>query len=75
MTSRKLMNIDQSYIRALVGQTIHRNGLWLQERVVEDMPGASVMYAKLEKHNVDQLRRWLLGRGKRSGNKTALVVR
>ena len=23
------MNIDQSYIRALVGQTIHRNGLWL----------------------------------------------
>ena len=23
------MNIDQSYIRALVGKTIHRNGLWL----------------------------------------------
>ena len=51
------MNIDQSYIRALVGQTIQRNGLWLQERVAEDMPGASFMYAKLEQNNVDQLRR------------------
>ena len=56
------MNIDQPYIRALVGQTIQRNGLavattGLQERVAEDMPGASFMYAKLEQNNVDQLRR------------------
>ena len=29
MMSQKLMNIDQSYIRALVGQTTHRYGLWL----------------------------------------------
>ena len=43
--SRKLMNIDQSYIRAFVGQTIPRNGLWLRERVAEDVP---FMYAKLE---------------------------
>ena len=49
MTSRKLMNIDQSYIRAFVGQIIHRNGLWLYERVAEDVPDASFMYAKLEK--------------------------
>ena len=70
------MNIDKSYIRAFVGQTIHRNGLWLLERVAEDMPGASFMYAKLEKRYVDQLRRWLACRGiKRSGNKTALLER
>ena len=55
----KVMNIDQLYIRALAGQIIHRNGLWLKERVAEDMPSAYFMYAKLEKHNVDQLRRWL----------------
>ena len=43
------MNIDQSYIRALVGQTIHRNGLWLYERIAEDMSGAAFIYAKFEK--------------------------
>ena len=43
------MNIDQSYIRAFVGQTIHRNGLWLYVRVAQDVPDASFMYAKLEK--------------------------
>ena len=43
------MNIDQSHIRAFVGQTIHRNGSWLEERVAEDMPAASCMYAKLVK--------------------------
>ena len=70
------MNIDQSYIRAFVGQTNHGNGLWLLERVAEDVPGASFMYAKLEKHNVDQLRRWLACQGiKRSGNKNALLER
>ena len=38
----------------------------------EDVPGASFIYAKLEKHSVDQLRRWLACRGiNRSGNKTA----
>ena len=42
----------------------------------EISPGASFMYAKLEQNNVDQLRRWLSGRGiKRSGNKTALLER
>ena len=46
------MNIDQSYIRAFVGQTIHRNGLWLYERVAEDVPDASFMYAKLEEKNI-----------------------
>ena len=42
----------------------------------EDVPGASFIYAKLDKHSVDQLRRWLAWRGiKRSGNKTALLER
>ena len=40
----------------------------------EDVPDASFIYAKLEKHSVDQLRRWLACRGiKISGNKTALL--
>ena len=43
------MNIDQSHIRAFVGQTIHRNGLWLWERVAEDVADAYFMYAKLGK--------------------------
>ena len=34
------MNIYQSYIRAFGGQTIHRNGLWLYERIAEDVPDA-----------------------------------
>ena len=71
------MNIDQSYIRAFVGQTIHINGLWLQERVAEDIPDASFMYAKLEKtSHRSTAKRWLSGRGiKRSENKTALLER
>ncbi|KAI0214445.1 hypothetical protein LSAT2_000458 [Lamellibrachia satsuma] len=41
-----------------------------------DVPGATFVYAKLEKHSVDQLRRWLACRGlKRSGNKSALLER
>ena len=41
------MNIDHSYIRAFVGQTIHRNGLWLKERVAEDVPDACRSTAKM----------------------------
>ena len=41
----------------------------------EDVPGAaSFIHAKLDKHSLDQLRRWLACRGMtRSGNKTALL--
>ena len=42
----------------------------------EDVPGASFIYDILEKHGVDQLRRWLACRGiKRSGNITGLLER
>ena len=42
----------------------------------EDVPGASLTYAQLERHSVEQLRRWLVCRGmKRSGNKSALLQR
>ena len=41
-----------THIRALVGQTIHRNGLWLLAigTRCRDLPGASFMYAKFEKN-------------------------
>ena len=49
------------------------------KRVAEDVPDASLMYCMLnskKKHNVDQLRGWLSGRGiKRLGNKTAFLER
>ena len=52
----------------------HRNGLPLLSE--EDVPGAYFIYAKLNKHSVDQLRRWLACQGiRRSGNKTALLER
>ena len=69
-------------MRALVGQTTvfsemasgYRNVLPLLNE--EDVPGASFIYAKLDKHSVDQLRRWLACPGiKRSGNKTVLLER
>ena len=42
----------------------------------EDVPGACFIYVKLEKHSVDQLRKWLTCRGiKKSWNKTALLER
>ena len=42
----------------------------------EDVPGASFIYAKLEKPSVDQLRRWLAcHRVKTLGNKTVLLER
>ena len=38
----------------------------------EDVPGASFIHAKIEKHSVDQLRRWLACHGINTlGNKTA----
>ena len=78
MTSRAIMNMHYAHIRGLVGQIFtemasgYVNTLpFLNE---EDVPGASFIYAKLEKHSVDQLIRWLACRGiKRSGNKTALL--
>ena len=54
MTSRAIMNMHYAHIRALVGQIFtemasgYVNSLpFLSE---EDMPGASFIYAKLEKH-------------------------
>ena len=53
----------------MVGQIIHRNGQLAIEGLDPsknalplsegDVPGACCIYAKLEKHSVDQLRRWL----------------
>ena len=78
MTSRAIMNMLYAHIRALVGHIFtemasgYVNALpFLSE---EDVPGSSCIYATLEKHSVDQLRRWLACRGiERSGNKTALL--
>ena len=52
----------------------YRNALpFLSE---EDVPGVCFIHIKLEKHSVDQLRRWLARRGiKKSWNKTALPER
>ena len=69
-------------MRALVGQTTvfsemasgYRNALPLLNE--EDVPDASFIYAKLEKHSVDQLRIWLACRRiKTLGNKTVLLER
>ena len=67
-------------MRALVGQIIremasgYRNALPLLNE--EDMPGASFIFAKLEKHSVDQLQRWSACRRiKTLGNKTVLLER
>ena len=52
----------------------YRNALPLLSE--EDVLGACFIYVKLEKHSVDQLRRWLACRGiKNSWNKTALLKR
>ena len=52
----------------------YRNALPLWSE--EDVLGAGFIYVKLEKHCVDQLRRWLACRGiKKSWNKTALLER
>ena len=50
----------------------YRNALpFLSE---EDVPGVCFIHIKLEKHSVDQLRRWLARRGiKKSWNKTVCV--
>ena len=52
----------------------YRNALpFLSE---EDVPGVCFIHIKVEKHSVDQLRRWLACRGiKKSWNKTALSER
>ena len=52
----------------------YRNALPLLNE--EDVPSASVIYAKLEEHSADQLRRWLACRRiKTLGNKTVLLER
>ena len=52
----------------------YRNALpFLSE---EDVPGVCFIHIKVEKHSVDQLKRWLARRGiKKSWNKTALSER
>ena len=54
-----------------------RFGKWRRLTLTEeDVPGASLTYAQLERHSVEQLRRWLVCRGmKRFGNKSALLQR
>ena len=67
MTSRAIMIMHQAHTGALVGQSIHRNGLGYRNALPllseEDVLDAFFMYVKLEKHRVDQLRRWLACRG------------
>ena len=77
MTSRKLMNIDHTSEhlsdKEMASANMDRPPILLTE---EDVPGASFTYAQLERHSVEQLRRWLVCRGmKRSGNKSALLQR
>ena len=70
MTSRKLMNIDQSYIRAFVGQTIHEVACGYRNALPKTCLALLLCTLNSKKHNVDQLRRWLSDHGlKRSGIK------